>query len=118
MFQTLVFFGAGAVTFFLSNAVSGKNPKNWYMAMAEWFACSVVDHFLALLILIPLDKAAILTYDNGVQTVQFYLLGYGFFLFTAVVVGIFAAIVKKRFQIEIEMGDRKDVAANEKKKSR
>lgn len=118
MLQTMVFLGAGAVTFLLANAASGQSPKSWYMAMAEWLAYSVSDHFFALLVLIPLDKAAIVTYENGMQTVQFYILGYGFFLFTAAVMGIFAAIVKKRFQIEIEMDGRKGVAADEEKKSR
>lgn len=103
MLLMMVFFGSGAITYLLAETLSGKKAENWYKALAEWFAYALLDQFLALLALLPTNKAAILTTADGTQTVQFYILGYGVFLLAAVAVGIFAAVLKKKIQVEIEM---------------
>lgn len=115
MLLMMVFFGSGAITLLLAEKLSGKKAENWYRAFAEWFAYAVCDQFLALMILLPTNKAAILTTAEGTQTIQFYILGYGVFLLAAAAVGIFAAIVKKRIQIEIEV--EKSESTNEKEEN-
>ena len=115
MLHMMIFFGCGAVTYLLAETLSGKKAENWYRAFAEWFAYAVCDQFLALLILLPTDKAAILTTAEGTQTVQFFIVGYGGFLLAAVAVGIFSAILKKKIQVEIEV--EKSENTNEKEKN-
>ncbi len=115
MLQIMVFFGCGAITYLLAEILSGKKAENWYKAFAEWIAYAVCDQFLALLVLLPTNKAAILTTADGTQTIQFYILGYGVFLLASVAVGIFSAILKKKIQIEIEA--EKSENTNEKEKN-
>lgn len=110
MLQVLVFFGAGAITLFLSDALSGKKAKDGCRTFVEWFAFSMLDQFAALVILIPTNKAAIFTAKNGLQTVQFWILGYGVFLAAAVVMGIVFAMVKKKLRIEIQIEPEKSDA--------
>lgn len=113
MLQIFVFFGAGAITLLLSEALSGKKAKDGCRTLAEWFAFSILDQFAALVILIPANKAAIFTAKNGLQTVQFWILGYGVFLAAAVVMGIVFAMVKKKLRIEIQVEPEKSVTDEE-----
>ncbi len=117
MLQMIVCFGSGAVSYLTAEALSGKRAKSWYRALIQWFAYSVWVQFFALLILIPLNKAAIVTAESGMQTVQMYLPGYGVVLAAAVFFGIAAAIVKKRIQVQIEITSEKSETTDEKEKS-
>lgn len=117
MLLCLVFLGAGAITYFI--AEGGYHPGNkkpGLRAFIEWFMYAVLDNFVALLILLPMDKAAIVTTSDGMQTIRFFILGYGVFLFVAVVLGFAAAVAKKKFRIDIEIEQGKGVGSDEEKK--
>ena len=117
MLWVLVFFGAGAVTLFLAETLSKEAKKGGCGTLVEWFAYAVLDQFLALVVLLPTNKAAIFTAENGTQTIQFWILGYGVFLAVAVVMGLIAAICKKKLKITVEIEQKERVMTDEKEES-
>lgn len=102
MLEFLVFFGTGAITYLISEKCSGKEVKYGYQALIEWFAYSAIDVFVSLMVLIPVDKAAII-FEEGRLSVKFFLVGYAASMLIAVVIGVVAAVAKKKLQIKIEI---------------
>lgn len=103
MFLFLCTFGAGAVTFLISEICAGKKTADWIHVLMELIAYTAVDTVVSLLLLKPFNKILIVITSNNTKSLQYGLTGFVCALVIAVICGIVMGAVKKKVDMKIQI---------------
>lgn len=106
MFNYLIIFGCGAVTYLLAEKCSQKTAPNWYNALITYVMYSVVDMLTIYLMLSPFGRIQRIDTADGITEISYGSSAIFLAVVIALLWGIAFGFMKKNVDIRAEINDR------------
>lgn len=106
MFNYLIIFGCGAITYLLAEKCSQKTAPNWYNALITYVMYSAADMLTIYLILSPFGRITRIDTIYGVTEISYGRSAIFLAVVIALLWGIAFGFLKKNVDIRAEIGDK------------
>lgn len=103
MFNYLIIFGCGAVTYLLAEKCSKKTAPNWYSASITYVMYSMADMLTIYLILSPFGRITRIDTVDGITEISYGSSAILLAVVIALLWGIIFGFLKKNVDIKAEI---------------
>lgn len=106
MFNYLMIFGCGAITYLLSEKCSKKRVLSWYNALIIYIMYSMVDMASAYLILSPLGRITRIDTAYGITEISYGRSAIVVSVLIALLWGVVFGFLKKHVDVNVEISEK------------
>lgn len=106
MFNYLIIFGCGAITYLLAEKCSKKESSNWYSALITFIMCAMVDMVTTYLILNPFGRISRVDTVDGISEISYGNAAIFLAVIIAMLWGIVFGFLKKNVDIKAEINNK------------
>ena len=96
MFNYLIIFGCGAITYLLAEKCSNKTSPNWYSALITFLMCAMLNMVTTYLILSPFGRITRVDTVDGITAIFLAII-------IALLWGIAFGFIKKNVDIKAQI---------------
>ena len=103
MFNYLIIFGCGAITYLLAEKCSGKIPSSWYNALISFVMYAMTNMVTTYLILSPFGRITRVDTADGITEISYGSSAIFLAVIIALLWGIVFGFLKKNVDIKAEI---------------
>ena len=103
MFNYLIIFGCGAITYLLAEKCSKKTAPNWYSALISFIMYAMTDMVTTYLILSPFERITRVDTVDGITEISYGSSAIFLAVVIALLWGIAFGFLKKNVDIKAEI---------------
>ncbi|MDE6912214.1 MAG: hypothetical protein K2P35_00745 [Lachnospiraceae bacterium] len=103
MFNYLIMFGCGAITYLLAEICSKKLSPNWYSALITFVMCTMADMVTTYLALSPFGRITRIDTADGITEISYGSSAIFLAVIIALLWGIILGFLKKNVDINAEI---------------
>ncbi|EOS43958.1 hypothetical protein C809_03444 [Lachnospiraceae bacterium MD335] len=103
MFNYLIIFGCGAITYLLAEKCSNKTSPNWYSALITFLMCAMLNMVTTYLILSPFGRITRVDTVDGITEISYGSSAIFLAIIIALLWGIAFGFIKKNVDIKAQI---------------
>ena len=106
MFNYVIMFGCGAITYLLAEKSSKKLSPNWYSALITFVMCTMIDMVTTYLVLSPFGRITRGDTVDGITEISYGNSAIFLAVIIALLWGIILGFLKKNVDIKAEINQK------------